>query len=144
MEVSSAGLRKPVGEEYPGPILLAKAASSGLFDVMTHFDLPKKFGHHRPPECEAAEAGAVEAARAAGVAVEVSSAGLRKPVGEEYPGPKLLGRLVAAGVPVVFSSDSHAPAEVAWGREKVVAAARAAGAKEHVTFRRRVPTAHPL
>ena len=124
--------------------LLAKAAASGLFDVMTHFDLPKKFGHHRPPECEAAEDAAVAATRHAGVAIEVSSAGLRKTVGEEYPGPKLLAKLVAAGVPVVFSSDSHAPAEVAWGRGQIVAAARAAGAAEHVTFRRRVRTTHPL
>jgi len=124
--------------------LVAKAAATGLFDVMTHFDLPKKFGHHRPPECEAAEDAAVEAARAAGVAVEVSSAGLRKPVGEEYPGPATLSKLVAAGVPLVFSSDSHAPAEVAWGREKVVAAARAAGATSQVTFRNRAATRHPL
>jgi histidinol-phosphatase (PHP family) len=124
--------------------LLAKAAASGLFDVMTHFDLPKKFGHHRPPECEPAEDAAVAAARAANVAVEVSSAGLRKTVGEEYPGPKLLAKLVAAGVRLVFSSDSHAPAEVAWGHEQVVAAAKAAGAAEHVTFRKRLRTAHPL
>lgn len=124
--------------------LLANAASSGLFDVMTHFDLPKKFGHRRPPECEAAEEAAVEAVRAANVAVEVSSAGLRKPVGEEYPGPALLARLVAARVPIVFSSDSHAPAEVAWGRDRVVASAKAAGATTHVTFRRRVRTSHPL
>lgn len=124
--------------------LVVKAAATGLFDVMTHFDLPKKFGHRRPPECEPAEDAAVEAARASGVAVEVSSAGLRKPVGEEYPGPALLSKLVAAGVPLVFSSDSHAPAEVAWGREKVVAAARAAGATSHVTFRNRAATRHPL
>lgn len=124
--------------------LVAKAAASGLFDVMTHFDLPKKFGHHRPPECEAAEDAAVAAARAARVAVEVSSAGLRKTVGEEYPGPRLLAKLVATGVPLVFSSDSHAPAEVAWGREQVVAAAKAAGATEHVTFRNRRHTEHPF
>jgi histidinol-phosphatase (PHP family) len=124
--------------------LLAKAAASGLFDVMTHFDLPKKFGHHRPPECAAAEDAAVAAARAAGVAVEVSSAGLRKQVGEPYPGPALLSKLVAAGVPVVFSSDSHAPAEVAWGREQVVAVARAAGATQHVTYRKRLRTVQSL
>lgn len=111
---------------------------------MTHFDLPKKFGNHRPEECEEAEDAAVAAVRAAGVAAEVSSAGLRKAVGEEYPGPILLAKLVRAGVPLVFSSDSHAPAEVAWGRDKVVAAAKAAGATEHVTFRKRRRTVHPL
>ena len=124
--------------------LLAKAAATNLFDVLTHFDLPKKFGHHRPPESREAEEAAVDAAREAGVAVEVSSAGLRKAVGEVYPGPALLARLVAAGVPIVFSSDSHAPAEVAWGRETIVAAAKAAGATGHVTFRRRVRTSHPF
>src|SRR5450830_1424415 len=72
------------GEYYR---LLAKAATSRLFDVITHFDLPKKFGHRMPPEAADAEAAAVDAARAAGVAIEVSSAGLRKTVGEEYPAP---------------------------------------------------------
>ncbi len=63
------------GEYYR---LLAKAATTGLFDVLTHFDLPKKFGHRMPPSASRAERVAIGAARAAGVAVEVSSAGLRK------------------------------------------------------------------
>jgi histidinol-phosphatase (PHP family) len=124
--------------------LLAKAAASGLFDVITHFDLPKKFGHRMPPEAADAEAGAVNAARAAGVAIEISSAGLRKTVKEEYPAPPLLKKLVGAGVPIVFSSDAHAPAEVAWGRAEIVAAARAAGAREHLSFRKRERRKHPL
>ena len=111
--------------------LLGKAASTGFFDVLTHFDLPKKFGHRMPASVSPAEREAVAAAQEAGVAVEVSSAGLRKAVGEEYPAPSLLSSLVAAGVPIVFSSDAHAPAEVAWGRDRIDAAARAAGAREH-------------
>jgi histidinol-phosphatase (PHP family) len=124
--------------------LLAKAAATGSFDVLTHFDLPKKFGHRMPPEAADAEARAIGAAQAAGVAVEVSSAGLRKTVAEEYPSPPLLTRLVAAGVPIVFSSDAHAPAEVAWGRERIEAAALAAGAREHMSFRKRERRRHPL
>jgi len=124
--------------------LLAKAAASDLFDVITHFDLPKKFGHHMPPEAVDAEAAAVDAARAAGVAIEVSSAGLRKAVKEEYPAPPLLKKLVGAGVPIVFSSDAHAPAEVAWGRAEVLAAACAAGASEHLSFRKRERRKHPF
>src|SRR5512140_3999956 len=58
--------------------LMGKAVSTRLFDVMTHFDLPKKFGHRRPASCADAETAAVDAALRAGVAVEVSSAGLRK------------------------------------------------------------------
>jgi len=124
--------------------LLGKASKSGLFDVLTHFDLPKKFGHRMPANVTDAEDAAVAAARDTGVVVEVSSAGLRKPVGEEYPAPRLLKKLVGAGVPIVLSSDAHAPAEVAWGREKIEAAAHAAGAREHLSFRKRKPRRHPL
>ena len=124
--------------------LLAKAARSGLFGVLTHFDLPKKFGHFMPVEVTDAEDAAVAAARDAGVAIEVSSAGLRKAVGEEYPAPSLLRKLVGAGVPIVFSSDAHAPAEVAWGRTEIMDAARAAGAREHLSFRKRKRRRHPL
>lgn len=129
------------GEYYR---LLAKAAGSGLFDVLTHFDLPKKFGNRRPEEARPAEEAAVAAAARAGVAVEVSSAGLRKPVGEIYPGPDLLRSLVGAGVPVVLSSDAHAPAEVGFGIETVIATARAAGANGHVSFRRRQRSPRPF
>jgi histidinol-phosphatase (PHP family) len=129
------------GEYYR---LLVKAATTGLFDVLTHFDLPKKFGHRMPVSLARVEAGTVAAARAAGVAIEVSSAGLRKTVCEEYPAPSLLTSLVAAGVPIVFSSDAHAPAEVAWGRAEILAAACAAGAREHLSFRKRERRKHPL
>lgn len=124
--------------------LMAKAAATGFFDVMTHFDLPKKFGNRLPDSCAGAERQAVEAAARAGVAVEVSSAGLRKGIAEIYPAPGLLASLVSRGVALVLSSDAHAPAEVAWGRAEVVAAAREAGATEHVTFLRRARSRHPL
>jgi histidinol-phosphatase (PHP family) len=124
--------------------LLASAARTGLFDVLTHFDLPKKHGHRPPSPRREAERAAIEAARASGVAVEISSAGLRKPVGEAYPEPRLLAELVAAGVPVTFASDAHAPAEVGWGYERTLALARAAGVSEFVTFEKRRTTAHLL
>jgi histidinol-phosphatase (PHP family) len=117
--------------------LLAKAARTGLFDVLTHFDLPKKHGHRPGSPRRESEAAAIDAAREAGIAVEISSAGLRKPVGEAYPEPRLLSALVSAGIPVTFSSDAHAPAEVGWGYEKTLALAREAGVVDYVTFEKR-------
>ncbi len=73
-----------------------------------------------------------------------ASAGLRKPVGEVYPEPRLLDRIVAAGIPVTFSSDAHAPAEVGWGYERTVAEALACGVSEFVTIEKRRKFAHPL
>jgi histidinol-phosphatase (PHP family) len=117
--------------------LLANAARTGLFDVLTHFDLPKKHGHRPAAPRTPAEEGALLAARDAGCAIEISSAGLRKAVAEAYPEPRLLCRVVDLGIPVTFSSDAHAPAEVGWGYAKTVALARTAGIEEFVTFDRR-------
>lgn len=124
--------------------LLARAAATGFFDVLTHFDLPKKHGHRPATPLEEAEQAAIEAARQAGCAVEISSAGLRKPVGEAYPERRLLARLAAAGVPATFSSDAHAPAEVGWGYDRTLALSREAGVTEFVTIERRRKTPHPL
>jgi histidinol-phosphatase (PHP family) len=133
---------EPLYDEYYR--LLARAARTGLFDVLTHFDLPKKHGHRPPRPRQEAEDAAIAAARDAGCAVEISSAGLRKPVGEAYPEPRLLGRIVAAGVPVTFSSDAHAPAEVGRDYERTLALARDCGVAEFVTFQNRRRTRHPL
>lgn len=124
--------------------LLAKAARTGLFDVLTHFDLPKKHGHRPPSPRREAEEAALAAARAAGCALEISSAGLRKKVGEAYPEARLLRRAVALGVPVTFSSDAHAPAEVGWGYDRTTELAREAGVVEWVTFEKRRKIARPL
>jgi histidinol-phosphatase (PHP family) len=124
--------------------LLARAASTGLFDVLTHFDLPKKFGNRVFPPAADAEEGAIAAAASAGCAVEVSSAGLRKPVEEIYPEKRLLRRIVEAGIPLTFSSDAHAPAEVGWGYERTIPHARAAGASAFVTFAKRRKIHHAL
>jgi len=88
------------------------AARSGAFDIMAHPDLVKKFGHRPTFDARELYAEAAAAAVAGGVAVEVSTAGLRKPVGELYPGPELLAAFRDAGVPATAGSDAHAPGEV--------------------------------
>ncbi|MEX0879402.1 MAG: histidinol-phosphatase HisJ family protein [Thermoanaerobaculia bacterium] len=138
---ASEGTERLYDEYYR---LLARAARTGYFDVLTHFDLPKKFGHRPEAPRTGAERGAIAAAKEAGCAAEISSAGLRKPVAEAYPEPRLLREIVAAGIPVTFASDAHAPAEVGWGFERTLELARGAGAGEYVTFAKRRKTAHPL
>ena len=69
----------------------------------------------------------VEAAARKGVAVEVSSQGLRNPARQVYPSPAFLEMFRQAGVPITLASDGHVVSEVAWGRDQVVEAAREAG-----------------
>src|SRR5690606_14791709 len=68
---------------------LAGAAESGLFDILAHPDLVKKFGH-RIEDATDHYRQVVDAAGRAGVALEVSTAGLRVPARELYPAPAFL------------------------------------------------------
>jgi histidinol-phosphatase (PHP family) len=120
------------------------AAASGLFDVLTHLDLPKKFGFRPSEPFAGREDDVVAAVAASGCAVELSSAGRRRPVGEDYPSPALLRRLIGAGVPLVFSSDAHAAAEVGFAFSDLAAAATTAGAGEVRVFRGRRTAPVPL
>lgn len=118
---------------------LAAAAGSGLYDVMAHPDLPKVFGHRLPASMRDRVDDLVAAIADAGVAIECSSAGLRKPVGELYPDPDWLARFRAAGVPATLASDAHAPEDVGRDYPTAVAALRGAGYTTITRFRRREP-----
>jgi len=83
---------------------LAAAARSGLFDSLSHPDLVKIFGE-RAAAFDYAEVA--DAIAQTGIAVEVSTAGLRKPVEEIYPSSAFLEMIVDAGNPIALSSDAH-------------------------------------
>src|SRR5919109_5227327 len=85
---------------------LTHAARSGLFDSLSHPDLVKIFGRRARSFDYGPVAQAIEEA---GIAVEVSTAGLRRPVGELYPHPDFLHACAERGVPVTLGSDAHTP-----------------------------------
>ena len=85
---------------------LEELAASGACDVLAHPDLIKVAGYVPVAPGEWWDRIA-EAAAASGMAAELSSAGWRKPVGEQYPALGLLERFVARGVPLTTASDAH-------------------------------------
>jgi histidinol-phosphatase (PHP family) len=119
---------------------LAAAASSGLFDSLSHPDLVKVFGA-RPDRALEKELHlqVVEAIAGAGVAVEVSTAGLRKPVGELYPDPHLLELCQARGVPVTLAADAHEPGLVGRDFDRAFELLRSAGYETITAFDGRRP-----
>ena len=122
-------------EEFPRYV--DAAARSGLFDVLAHLELPRKFGFRPTRPFAGRQDEVVAAVAASGCAVELSSAGRRKPVGENYPATALVRELVASGVALVLSSDAHVPGEVGLGFSDLATAAKATGARELTGFRRR-------
>ena len=126
---------------------LAEAARSGLFDILAHPDLVKVWGGARPSPRRDPRfyyEPAVEAIAEAGVAVEVSTAGLRKPVGELYPAPALVAMFIDAGAPFALSSDAHSPGDVGHAYEAAVETMREWGIEQIVTLERRRRTMEPL
>lgn len=120
------------------------AAESGLFDILAHIDLIKKFGHRPSHDLGRLYADVASCIARAGVAIELSTAGLRKPVGEVYPNPALLAECCKQGVPLVISSDAHSPQEIAWGFADARALALATGYTQVARFERRQRFLEPL
>jgi histidinol-phosphatase (PHP family) len=117
--------------------LIMRAAESGHFDTIAHLDLVKKFGHRARKDLADLYDRVARGLAAAGVAIEVNTAGLRKPVGELYPHLDLLTACRKAGVPATLGSDAHAPEEVAADFPLAIDHLRAAGYERIVAYRDR-------
>jgi histidinol-phosphatase (PHP family) len=91
---------------------LGQAAESGLFEIIGHADLPKKFNIYPRQDRAPLYERFVERAARANVAIELNTAGLRKDCREIYPTRALLELAAARKVPITFGSDAHAPGEV--------------------------------
>jgi histidinol-phosphatase (PHP family) len=101
----------------------AELVRSGLFDIVSHPDLVKIWGDDRPqPERDPRfhYEPLVQAISESDIAVELSTAGLRKPVGEIYPARALAEMCVEAGAEFALSSDAHAPDQVGYGYDQAL------------------------
>ncbi len=126
-------------------IALRAAARSGLFDVLAHPDLVKIFGMRPASEDVFLHHDETAAAiEAAGIAVEVSTAGLRKLVGELYPDPGFLEACRGRGIPVTTASDAHLPGDVGRDLDQAVALLRRAGYETVTVFESRQARQEPL
>jgi histidinol-phosphatase (PHP family) len=126
---------------------LAECARSGLFDILAHPDLVKVWGSGRPfPERDprAYYEPAVEAIAASGIAVEISTAGLRKPVGELYPAPAFAEMCFDAGAVFALSSDAHLPEQVGFGYDRAIDFLDGLGVGEICVFEGRSRRLAPL
>jgi histidinol-phosphatase (PHP family) len=125
-----------VWEEYTRA--MEELGASGVCDVFAHPDLVKIAGRVPAVPDEFYDRMA-EAAVSSGMAAEVSSAGWRKPVGEEYPAPPLLRRFVDLGVPLTTASDAHTLPDVADRADDLRALLAGAGVTRLQGFRDRKP-----
>ena len=117
--------------------LLRQSAKTGFFQIIGHCDLPKKFGARPTMDLTDEIKATAKVFKDAGVAVEINTAGLRKPIAEMYPSRQRLKIYREAGVPLTFGSDAHDPENVGKDFDKAVDLAKGVGYSEYLIFKQK-------
>lgn len=116
------------------------------FDIIAHIDLPKKYGFF-PYSTEKFYSDIDKALKIAGekgMALEINTAGLRKPIKELYPNLKVLKLARKNGVMLTLGSDAHAPDQVMKDFDKALNLANEGGFTEIASFDQRKVTLNPI
>jgi histidinol-phosphatase (PHP family) len=87
-------------------------AATGLVDCLAHLDLIKIHGHRPSAEIGSLVNETLDLIHAQNLAIELSTAGWRKPVNEAYPGDPIVVLAVKKGIPFTTASDAHSHAQL--------------------------------
>ena len=141
-EVYAGDVRRLIEDYFALTVELAAAAPGwGVPVIVGHLDKAKMWnigGRYFSEESDwylTALERVLQAIQAAGLTIEINTAGLRRPHGEPYPGPRALHRAHHLGIPLTISADAHKPEDVAARFGEAAAIARDAGYREIVTLR---------
>jgi len=121
-------------ENYFGRV--REMAASGLVDCLAHIDLIKIHGHRPDADIRILAAETLAFIKSKGLAIELSTAGWRKPVNELYPSDPIIGLAIARGIPFTTASDAHSHVQLGENYERLAEKMRAAAIKEICTFER--------
>ncbi len=124
--------------------ILRAAAESGYFDIIGHFDLPKKYGYYPSVDLGEEARAVLDAMATAGMAIEINCSGWDKPVQEAYPSLFYLQEAKRRNIPLVINSDAHASANITRNFNRGRRLAAEAGYTELVRFAKRKRSSYPL
>lgn len=125
--------------------VLIRMVGTGLFDIVGHLDLVKIWGD-RPRRKDPAYyiEPVLNAIQKSNMAVEINSAGLRKPVAEVYPAADLVKLMYERNIPITFGSDAHHPDQVGEGLHKAYLLALSAGYSKLVSYNHHQKKVSPI
>jgi histidinol-phosphatase (PHP family) len=106
-------------------------AATGVVDCLSHLDLIKIHGH-RPSHAFFRDIveRTLTYVRESGLAIELSTAGWRKPVAELYPSDDIIRVAMEKGIPFTTASDAHSYAQLADGYERLADKIKSLGIRE--------------
>ncbi|MGG6313327.1 histidinol-phosphatase HisJ [Paenibacillus macerans] len=127
---------------------VSQAAQTGLYDIMGHLDVIKRFGYKPEPalqeETARLERLALAAVAEAGVAMELNASGLSKPCAEMFPSERVLREAIQMGIPLTVGSDAHDPQKLSEHLDTARRTLYDLGVRELATFEGRKRTMIPL
>ena len=87
-------------------------AATGLVDCLAHLDLIKIHGHRASAEIGSLINETLDLIRARNLAIELSTAGWRKPVNELYPSDSIIVLAMNKNISFTTASDAHSHAQL--------------------------------
>ncbi len=118
--------------------LIRQTAQSGLFDVIGHLDIIKKFRIYPETNQDGLFEETIQVIKANNLVVELNTGGMDRPCAEFTPGSKLLEMCYRYQVPVTLSSDAHSASQIARHYETAVDLLTQTGYKEIIGFHKRI------
>ena len=127
---------------------VSKAAGTGMYDIIGHADVIKRFGYVPAPEQTeerlVLENAALQAIAKSGCAMELNASGLSKPCAEMFPSRRMLTEAIRLGIPLTMGSDAHDPMKLGDGLSEAEALLHELGCKEVAVFEGRQRSLIPL
>ncbi len=121
-----------------------KAILSGLYDIIGHIDLIKKFGHYPSTDPSHWHKKIIRSLKQMNSVVEVNTNGLNKPCREMYPEEKFLEACFHANIPVTLGSDAHQANQIGQYFPKAKEILKRIGYRQLATFHKRKRTMQPF
>jgi histidinol-phosphatase (PHP family) len=115
-------------------------AASGLVDCLSHLDLIKIHGHRPRASILDLVNETLELIRSRDLAIELSTAGWRKPVNELYPSDEIIQLAMEKGIPFTVASDAHSYAQLGENYARLAEKMATLGVKEVCVYERHKPS----
>lgn len=115
---------------------VCEVAGTGLVDCLAHIDLIKIHGHRPKIAVEQLIDHTLNFIRSRNLAIELSTAGWRKPVNEQYPDDAIICQALAKGIPFTTASDAHSHVQLGENFNRLAEKMKMLGVKEVCVYER--------
>ena len=128
---------RPIDEIYADYFSrFQRLAESGVVDCLSHLDLIKIHGHRSASDVLTLVEPLLQSILSLGLAMEISTAGWRKPVGEIYPEKKIILRAKEMGIAFTTASDAHSHVQLGENYDRLGALLDECGIAEVAVYER--------